>query len=381
MLRWAFYSLLSLFMFATPSLAHEVEPANVDIDLSKPGIIEIAIGVDLEALMAITIGVKETAAPGLPETYTSIYEAEYTRLKKLTASQLENEFKDFANDFLAGFSLSSERGEIVALIKGTKIPDPANMDQFRQSTIFLSANIPPDATNIIWEWSPNFGPSVVRIAEDNENKAYSAYLLEGQKSDPIAINGERQRSLVQTILNYIGIGYIHILPRGVDHILFVVGLFLLSARMHALIWQISAFTLAHTITLALGMSGVVSVSAAIVEPLIALSIVYVCVENILTQKLTRWRPMVVFGFGLLHGLGFAGVLKEIGLPSNEFVAGLISFNIGVELGQLSIIAICFLLVGFWFSKKPWYRAYIVIPASIAIGSIGGWWFFERVFIT
>ncbi len=235
------------------------------------------------------------------------------------------------------------------------------------------------ASNFVWEWDPNFGPSTINIADDGESEAYSASLLEGQKSDPITIEGGRQRSLVQIIFNYIGIGYVHILPKGVDHILFVVGLFLLSTRLHALVWQISAFTLAHTITLALGMSGVVTVSALIVEPLIALSIVYVCVENIFTQKLSRWRPVVVFGFGLLHGLGFAGVLKEIGLPSNEFVAGLISFNVGVELGQLSIIAICFLLVGFWFSQKDWYRAYVVIPGSIAIGSIGGWWFIERIF--
>ncbi|HHG89479.1 MAG TPA: HupE/UreJ family protein, partial [Devosia sp.] len=123
------------------------------------------------------------------------------------------------------------------------------------------------------------------------------------------------------------------------------------------------------------------VPPAIVEPLIALSITYVCVENILTRKLTRWRPAVVFGFGLLHGLGFAGVLQEIGLAPDQFVTGLISFNIGVELGQLSIIAICFALVGIWFRNKSWYRAVVVVPASLVIGTIGAWWFIERVFLS
>ena len=170
------------------------------------------------------------------------------------------------------------------------------------------------------------------------------------------------------------------MPKGLDHILFVVGLFLLSTKLGSLLWQVTAFTLAHTVTLALGILGYVSISPAIVEPLIALSIVYVAVENIMTDKLHRWRPVIVFCFGLLHGLGFAGVLQEIGLSSTHFVTGLIAFNVGVELGQLTVIAICFLAVGFWFGSKLWYRRLITTPASIGIAVIASWWVFERVFL-
>jgi len=374
--RW-FFLLLSIFFgiftFASTSIAHEVQPAIIDIEFADNGSFKLSISLDLEVALAASKLKSNSAVP-------DFYENEYARLRSLGAGQLTSEFNLLIEDFLAGFSLISDRGKAEIAIIGVEIPDPAGLDMVRTSKISLAGKMPQGANNFVWEWDPNFGPSTINIASDDQNETYSASLLEGQKSDAIAIDGPRQRSLVQTILNYMGIGYIHILPKGVDHILFVVGLFLLSTRLHALVWQISAFTLAHTITLALGMSGLVTVSAAIVEPLIALSIVYVCVENIFTQKLSRWRPIVVFGFGLLHGLGFAGVLKEIGLPANEFVAGLISFNVGVELGQLSIIAICFLLVGFWFSKKDWYRAYVVIPGSIAIGSIGGWWFIERIFI-
>ena len=94
----------------------------------------------------------------------------------------------------------------------------------------------------------------------------------------------------------------------------------------------------------------------------------------------RWRPALIFGFGLLHGLGFASVLGELGLQPGSFLISLIGFNIGVEIGQLAVIAAAFLAVGLWFGRKPWYRQRIAIPASAVIGLVGAWWFVERVFL-
>lgn len=164
-----------------------------------------------------------------------------------------------------------------------------------------------------------------------------------------------------------------------DHILFVLGLFFLSTRLGPLIWQVSAFTLAHTVTLALGALGWVNVPGSIVEPLIAASIVYVAVENVLTSGLSPWRPVVIFGFGLLHGLGFASVLGDFGLPAGQFIPALIGFNVGVEVGQLTVIAIAFVLVG-WAIKRSWYRQAIAVPASCVIAAVGAYWFVERVFL-
>jgi hypothetical protein len=124
--------------------------------------------------------------------------------------------------------------------------------------------------------------------------------------------------------------------------------------------------------------GILVVPSSIVEPLIAVSIVYVCVENIFMPHMSKWRPVVIFLFGLLHGQGFAGALKEFGLSVNNVASGLIGFNLGVELGQVSIILICFLLVGFWFARKDWYRRVIVIPASTVIALIGAFWVVQRV---
>ncbi|MEM6719909.1 MAG: HupE/UreJ family protein [Bacteroidota bacterium] len=177
---------------------------------------------------------------------------------------------------------------------------------------------------------------------------------------------------------FIKAGIQHIIPKGLDHILFVLGLFFSSLIFLSLLKQVTAFTLAHTITLALAALGFVVVPGNIVEPLIALSIVWIAVENCVFKKTTKWRPAIVFGFGLLHGLGFASVLSDYGLPKDNFVPSLLAFNIGVEIGQLLVLLAAAVLV--WFiRKKSWYRKRVQIPASIAIALVGLFWFIERVF--
>jgi len=175
---------------------------------------------------------------------------------------------------------------------------------------------------------------------------------------------------------YLKLGFEHILPLGLDHILFVLGLFLLSTGWRPLLWQVTAFTLAHSISLGLSMYGVVSLPSRLVETSIAASIVYVGVENSLTPRLHAWRPAMVFLFGLLHGLGFAGVLSELGLPRGEFAPALAGFNVGVELGQLAVIGMALLAVGRW-RRRPWYRARVIVPASLAIAAVAAFWTVQR----
>jgi hydrogenase/urease accessory protein HupE len=187
-----------------------------------------------------------------------------------------------------------------------------------------------------------------------------------------------RQSIGEVIYSYIVVGFEHIVPRGVDHILFILGIYLLSVRIRPLLWQVTMFTVAHTITLGMSMNGVISLPANIVEPLIALSIAYVGMENIFARELHRSRLILVFGFGLLHGLGFAGVLADFGMPDEDFVTALISFNVGVELGQLAVISAAFLVVGLYFRARHWYRKMIVIPGSAAISIIGLVWTVERI---
>lgn len=204
---------------------------------------------------------------------------------------------------------------------------------------------------------------------------------ETQADDPYwtAIQAN-QPSTFSVFADYVEQGMIHIVPRGLDHILFVVGLFLLTPKLRPLLWQVSAFTLAHTVTLGLGVAGYINLPSSLIEPLIALSIAWVAIENIFTDQLQKWRLGIVFGFGLLHGLGFAGVLLDLGLSSTHFYSALFGFNIGVELGQLSVIALCFILFGS-LMEKAYYRTRVVIPISCVIALIGGYWAWERLALT
>ena len=177
---------------------------------------------------------------------------------------------------------------------------------------------------------------------------------------------------------YLQLGFTHILPLGLDHILFVVSLYILEPRLKPVLWQATAFTVAHSITLGLAMYGLIRPPSSVVEPIIALSIVFVAVENIITTKLNPWRLVVVFGFGLIHGMGFASALTGLGLPRNAYVGSLISFNVGVECGQVSIILLCWALVGRWAANRPWYRQRVVIPVSVVIGLIAAYWTVERL---
>jgi hypothetical protein len=177
----------------------------------------------------------------------------------------------------------------------------------------------------------------------------------------------------------VGIGFTHILPGGLDHVLFVLGLFLLATNLRTLLLQISAFTLAHSVTLALAMAGWVAVPGRIVEPLIAVSIAYVAIENLVTTKLSRWRLGVVFAFGLLHGLGFAGALATLGLSNGHFAETLVGFNVGVELGQLAVVVAAALLVRTLPVTSANYRRVLVQPASAAIAAMGLFWAVQRVF--
>lgn len=195
---------------------------------------------------------------------------------------------------------------------------------------------------------------------------------------PITLKAPGKWDKLVALGRYIVVGFHHIIPEGLDHILFVLGLFLFSARLGPLLWQVSAFTVAHSITLGLAIYGVVRLPSSITEPLIAMSIVFVAVENIFTKEIKPWRYAVVFCFGLIHGLGFASAFANVGLPRENFLIGLVGFNLGVECGQLAVIAGAFLLVG-WFRHRPWYRKVIVIPASSVIALVALFWTFQRIF--
>ncbi len=361
--------LLFLLILPFSSSAHEMRPTVADIRFTD-GSFEVEFRVTLEALIA-------EIDPNLTDTSESENAGRYEALRDMSPDELASEFGGFEAHLLASITALFDGQSQLTTVSSLTIPEAGDVDLVRDSTLTVSGLVPAGSKELIFGWSETLGPLIVRVTTILGEEGYSAYLKSGQETDPISVINVTPQSGLSVFASYIAIGFEHIIPKGLDHILFVVGLFLLSTQLRPLLWQISAFTLAHTVALAMGMLGWINVPPAIVEPLIAASIVYVCVENVFMSGLSRWRPLVVFGFGLLHGLGFAGVLTEVGFIQSQFVSGLIGFNIGVELGQLSIIAVCFALIGAWFGRKRWYRSVITTPLSIGIAAIGTYWFVER----
>ena len=253
-------------------------------------------------------------------------------------------------------------------------PPPAAADAL--ATFRLAGHMPRGASSLRWLYGIVADPYPLEIRQTDGSSTIE-WITGTNWSGTIDLTRSFPRPTRWEIARqYLVLGYTHILPKGLDHILFVLGIFLLSPRVKTMLLQVTAFTVAHSITLGLSIYGLVSLPSRVVEPLIALSIAYVAIENLVTRELKPWRLALVFMFGLLHGLGFAGVLRELGLPRGEFLTGLLTFNLGVEGGQLTVIAAAMLMVR-PFVTKGWYRHRVVIPASLMIAAIGVYWTVTR----
>ena len=185
---------------------------------------------------------------------------------------------------------------------------------------------------------------------------------------------------MNNFINYLELGFTQVIPIGYDHILFILCLFFYNSKLKIVFLQCTIFTIAQSLALALSASGVVIYNANLIELLIAVTILYAAIENILFVKKYTLRIILIFIFGLIHGLGFATALKEIDIPKKQFLTSLISFNIGVELGQITIILTTYFLIYKWFSNKIWYKERIVYPISTLIGCVALYWTIERILL-
>ena len=337
-----------LAVFSGPASAHEAAPTVIEVTPLAPDHLALTLTIEPAELLARIEGVDH-------DTYADVERADLV-------DRLRSKFERLDKLVM----LSSADGQLTVASKSV---DPDGALDF---IAFGAA----DNSVLRLDPSPMLGDVLVRVSTPAEQEA-DVYFGSAGQSIEIALSGGHQTSLADVATTYLKSGFEHILPKGLDHILFVIGLFLLAASTQALLIQVSIFTLAHTATLALASTGLVAIPASIVEPLIAASIAYVAIENIRGTSLSRWRPLVIFGFGLLHGLGFASVLADFGLPGEQFVVALVAFNIGVEVGQLVVLVACFLAVGA-FLKRSWYRAFVSVPASIALAAVGMFWFVERI---
>ncbi len=361
----------------------------VQADVVKPALIEVTADVTGKVRVEVRASI-EALLTGINGRYKNTKEAptsaQYDVLRKLDGGQLRQKFKPFEGEFLRSIALFADGRKVPLRITRVKIGPAGYTKVPRISLIVLQGPLDRGVESLRFYYPIRFADYAVRVRQV-DRKAGKYHWAEWQWVRDDSGSHEfslkdlfTRRPLYQTILSYMKIGYVHILPKGADHILFILGLFLFSARWRPLVSQVTMFTLAHTLTLGLTAAGYIDLPERVVQPLIALSIAYAGFENIRNKSgiIGRDRLFMVFAFGLLHGMGFARMLADFGMPADAFFTALISFNLGVELGQLSILVAAFALVGYWFGEQPFYRSWIIVPGSAIITAISLYWFVQRL---
>ena len=353
--------------------AHELSPNVVDIKVVKNRV-EIKFVTNVEAYIT---GV-DFSMMGNTDDHDNV--EYYKKLRNLKQTELSSVFLKDWNEFTSLFTLSMQDGGKLDNFSFSfiELEEIDNLDVPRLGTVYFfveTAGMRP----FTFKASKKLGDIILR--QEGVENGISQYLMSGEESVLISNEKRETKTLVDVFFDYILAGFYHILPKGLDHILFVLGLLFLTPKILPLVMQISTFTIAHTITLATSALGIFTISGRVVEPLIALSIVYIAYENIFKTRLTRYRIITIFVFGLLHGLGFASVLKTFGLPDNNFIWALIGFNLGVELGQITLVLGAFSILTLIFKTKKQFRIYVTIPGSLILGIFGLWWVLERIFLT
>jgi hypothetical protein len=343
-------------MCAATAAAHEIGTTRVTVLFPTADSYRVDIQTDGPSLLE-----KLETVAGLPSTQRMPQAAVFAALQDV-----------FRDRVAIAFDGHVSRPDVQAIFTPPADPTAAPV-----AHLTLSGEVPAGAHQLSWQYGWTFA-SYALVLRRADGASETQWIEGGDGSAPLSLTAALPTaSPLATFVQYLRLGFTHIFPNGVDHILFVLGLFLLSTNWRTLLWQVSAFTTAHTITLGLAMTGLIAVRPSIVEPLIAVSIAYVAVENVLSAQLRPSRVALVFVFGLLHGLGFAGVLDELGLPHREFAPALIGFNLGVEGGQVFVIAAASLAVG-WWRAAPYYRQRVVVPASVAIACVAVYWTIQRL---
>jgi hypothetical protein len=351
----------SLHLAAPLAASHDLERTQVTLAFAADGSFVLDIANDpLWLLLRLESFAGGSVPPGLTAALRD------TRLRELSSV-----FIDRVVLFVDGREIRPASAEYLPPASTSSGDATPALATFR-----LRGRLPSDVRTLRWLYGLVIDPYPLTVRR-SDGASITEWIHGSNWSDAIDLGGQfRRTTRTEIVRQYLALGYTHILPKGVDHILFVLGLFLLNVRLRPILIQVTTFTAAHSITLALTMYGVVSLPSRVVEPLIALSIVYVAIENLATNQLKPWRLALVFAFGLLHGMGFAGVLADLGLPREEFLAALLSFNVGVEAGQLTVIALAALAVA-WYRDRVWYHRLVVTPASLVIAVTGVYWTITR----
>lgn len=360
----------------TAASAHELRPAIMDVGVLEetPDQLSIDLTFSAEAFLA---GIDLST---ISDTDDSANSGLYDEFRAMPPDILADRIKSSSAALAGTFTVMAAGRPLPLELAAIDVADEDDLSLSRDTKLRLRSSFPKAGEAIAIQWQPAMGALLIRQMGTGGDPEYSDYLPNGGESQAFMLSDARPVPLGSVIGKYIHSGIIHIVPAGLDHILFVVGLLAYGLSARGLIFQISLFTVAHTITLAAASLGWINISGSIVEPLIALSIAWIGVENMIrtSGRVAITRSSVVFVFGLLHGLGFASVLADFGLPQSAYIVGLLSFNLGVEIGQLIIVVPIFLMLRALKLTDRRFRRGFQIPVSTIISAIGLFWFVERV---
>ena len=369
---------LIVISLGLPAYSDVVKPALVEISVFSDGRVGIEIRTSIEALLT-----------GIDGRYQNTQDApnseQYDALRVLGSDELREQFTPFHTILLGGVNLLADGVSIPLEMGVVDIAPPGYTKVPRASVIRLVGTVPGGSVSLRWYYPSRFGDQAVRVRQVDEERGeyhWSSYqwIKDDKLSEPFSLTEVFAKPTFWSVgSSYLSAGFLHIVPKGLDHVLFILGVFLITMRLRPLLIQITMFTVAHSLTLSLGVLGYVNIPPQVVEPLIALSIAYVAFENLASDRLSRFRLPVIFGFGLLHGLGFASVLAEFGLPEGLYFAALFWFNVGVEVAQIGLLVAAYLGITVWFSCPEAYRRCVVLPGSLVIGGVGTYWMAERIF--
>ena len=369
-----FYFFSFLTLFSIGAISHEIRPSIADYKIEE-NILYFDIRLNAELILS---GID---ASNITDTNSSPLSATYDDLRSLTRENLKILLIESWDDIQSKINLNINEVSTKFELVDINIEANRDFEISRDSILYLKYELDDDDEFLTFKWSEKYGPIIIREINElkKEDDLYTEYLQAGLQTDKIFIKSENTQSIFKSIINYFILGIQHIIPKGLDHILFIVGLFFFSVTLRPLLIQVTMFTIAHSITLIFVSVSYINVNPLIVEPIIALSIAYVGIENIFKEYVKEYlRYIIIFFFGLLHGLGFALVLSDIGYQSSKLILNLISFNLGIEAAQIFIILFLYILLGIKFSNKKYYRYIFQVPVSLFIALVGIYWFFERI---
>lgn len=363
------------FLFQQTLFADVVKPTLAEATIfSEEKKIDLEFNLNIEALMSgIGTEYKDTTESPNSDTY-EIY-------RKMDPESLKKEFYNFEEKFLKSFELFINGNKVSLVNKNIDIDIVGYTKRSRKSVLTYTANIPSWPESISWKYSDSYNEGAFRFRKfiQDEYTWESWYWLKnGESTGDIDLKNPKPKTAFEIGMDFIPIGFDHVIPLGWDHILFIVGMALSTILWKQLLILVSLFTLAHTVTLGLSMYGIVSIPSSIIEPLIALSISFIAFENLIKQKKQFLSWGIVFIFGLIHGMGFATMLKDFDMTEDSLLSTLIGFNVGVELAQVLIVII---VLGIATSLNKFninHVKYFTIPISIIIGITGLTWALERI---